>query len=290
MTTNRQLVANQRNARSSSGPLDSSGTRFNAVNHGIMSSEVLIRSGDNREDASELDCLSAGLRDQLSPDGALEDLFFDQIVAFAWRWRRAIRYESARITTRTAQAVARHLRDESHRDEREFYGVSLEGSGRDIDHELADAQSALVDLDAAGDPVQSPSLRRRAVAIAADRFGARLNRILGTRGARRGRAGLMPDEAEAVIADVCARCQLTPGQFWSAVRSDVEAEHDGVQREVADRDQRRRNVVSAAALPEDGDLRKVQRYEAHLSRQLHRALRELQHLQAQRLRAPATAA
>jgi hypothetical protein len=132
MSTDRQLVANGRNALLSTGPIDTGATRLNAVNHGIMSAEVLIRTGDNREDASELDRLSAGLSDQLSPDGALEELLFDQIVPFAWHWRRAIRYESARFASRTSQAVARYVRDEPHRDGRAFYGFSFEGSGRGI--------------------------------------------------------------------------------------------------------------------------------------------------------------
>jgi hypothetical protein len=83
MITDLQLTANQRNASLSNGPLDTGATGPNAMRHGIMSAAVLIRAGDDREDASELDRLSAGLCDLISPTGALEKLPFDQIIAFA---------------------------------------------------------------------------------------------------------------------------------------------------------------------------------------------------------------
>jgi hypothetical protein len=87
MTSEKQAQANQRNARKSTGPKTSEGKaaiRHNALKHGLLAQEVLIFG----EDEDTLMALDECLRDTLKPEGDLEDLLVEQIVAAHWRLRR----------------------------------------------------------------------------------------------------------------------------------------------------------------------------------------------------------
>ena len=50
MPSKKRLEANRRNAKSSTGPQDTTTTSLNAMKHGILSKEVLVFVGDGYED------------------------------------------------------------------------------------------------------------------------------------------------------------------------------------------------------------------------------------------------
>lgn len=92
MTTPKQLAANQRNARSSTGPWTDEGKAVsaqNALKHGLCSLLIVVPG----EAAEEFDQFAAELLAQLAPAGALEVVFAIRVVQAAWRLRRAIRLE-----------------------------------------------------------------------------------------------------------------------------------------------------------------------------------------------------
>ena len=93
MTSEKQAQANRRNARKSTGPKTSEGKatiRHNALKHGLLAEEVLIFG----EDEDALVALGEDLRNTLEPEGDLEDLLVEQIVAASWRLRRLQRVEA----------------------------------------------------------------------------------------------------------------------------------------------------------------------------------------------------
>jgi hypothetical protein len=93
MTSNKQIEANRRNARKSTGPRTQEGkdrASNNAVKHGLLSQDVLIL-GEDRDALWEL---SEQLREELEPVGELEDMLVDRIVAAHWRLRRLGRVEA----------------------------------------------------------------------------------------------------------------------------------------------------------------------------------------------------
>ncbi len=93
MTSEKQAQANRQNARKSTGPRTPEGkdrASNNAVKHGLLSQEVLIRG----EDGAALRELSERLREELKPVGELEDMLMDRIVAAHWRLRRLGRVET----------------------------------------------------------------------------------------------------------------------------------------------------------------------------------------------------
>ena len=103
-TSIRKITANARNARLSTGPRDTSRSRFNAARHGILSRDVLIRTGDGMESEEEFDQLRARMWEDLAPVGALEESLTDDLINLMWRKRRVIAYESALISQKAATA------------------------------------------------------------------------------------------------------------------------------------------------------------------------------------------
>lgn len=85
----KQLEANRRNALKATGPKDTSLTRLNALKHGLLSKEVLIKG----EDRKALVNLGRRLRLDLAPQGELENVLVDRIVSSVWRLKRAVRME-----------------------------------------------------------------------------------------------------------------------------------------------------------------------------------------------------
>src|SRR5215213_651070 len=88
MASESQMRANASNALQSTGPRTGEGkaaSAQNALTHGLRAAQVLLP-----EEAPEpLAVLHEHLRCDLQPQGPMEELLFDRIVAGAWRLRRA---------------------------------------------------------------------------------------------------------------------------------------------------------------------------------------------------------
>ena len=98
MTSDRQAEANRRNARKSTGPKTPEGkavARLNALRHGLLSQEVLLPG----EDEAALQELGESLVADLRPEGALEILLVEDIIAAHWRLRRLRRVETDMFTS-----------------------------------------------------------------------------------------------------------------------------------------------------------------------------------------------
>jgi hypothetical protein len=96
----KQLAANRRNAQKSTGPKTPEGravSKMNALKHGILSKEVLVRGLNIQESSRELFNLYERFWQDLNPVGPVEEMLVDQIVTAHWRLRRALRAESGEI-------------------------------------------------------------------------------------------------------------------------------------------------------------------------------------------------
>lgn len=91
MTTERQLFANRQNSLLSTGPKDTSLTRFNGLQHGLRAQSRLIPG----EEASEYHSLFDKIRSELNPDNTLQEQIVDRIVFYLWRLQRGQRAEVA---------------------------------------------------------------------------------------------------------------------------------------------------------------------------------------------------
>ncbi len=87
MPTPAQILANQANARLSTGPRTPDGKASSARNartHGLTAREVVVHP----EEQPDFDQLLEDLTDELAPEGTLETLTFNNLVHAAWNQRR----------------------------------------------------------------------------------------------------------------------------------------------------------------------------------------------------------
>jgi len=98
--TPKQIAANRRNARKSTGPQTPEGqavSKLNALKHGLRSKETVVRGRCIQEDEQEFAGLHQRLWEDLNPGGVLEEMLVHQIVTTHWRLRRALKAESGEI-------------------------------------------------------------------------------------------------------------------------------------------------------------------------------------------------
>lgn len=264
----------------------SSRPRPNALKHGIMAREVLVQTGPAREDEAELEALGHALRAQFAPRGALQELLVDQIVAIAWRWRRLLRFETAAIVSGSLATLQRLRPLDSSSGPGAAYAVSPLGD--DLTAALPELDADLAALDSSDPLAARPQLWHRAFQLAEAQFGAQIERLLAIDEEDwRDSKGFTARQVKSVLSDACKRSGLDRSGFWSAVRSAAQRERDQTITKIASREQRSSAIMAATCLPNDNDLQKVRRYEAHLSRQFYRALHELDRLQyVQRVQDP----
>jgi hypothetical protein len=110
MTSPKKTQANRQNALKSTGhktPEGKASVRHNALKHGLLAQEVLLQE----EDEEVLRELDERLRAELRPEGEVEDLLVEQIVAAHWRLRRMRRVEAGVFDreSSSARSVANSL-------------------------------------------------------------------------------------------------------------------------------------------------------------------------------------
>ncbi len=94
MTSAAQVLANHSNAQKSTGPRTPEGKAVvaqNAVKHGLLAKEVVIKG----EDPGEFEFYREQMLAELAPAGQMESLLAHRIVGLAWRLRRAERLQAA---------------------------------------------------------------------------------------------------------------------------------------------------------------------------------------------------
>lgn len=97
MTTEKQIEANRENAKLG-GVKTNEGkaiSRYNAIKHGLLSEEVLIK-GENEKILIEL---GKKLRAELKPETEMELLLIDRIIANFWRLKRLLKIEYGEVLT-----------------------------------------------------------------------------------------------------------------------------------------------------------------------------------------------
>ncbi len=95
-----RIAANRRNAKLATGPKTKAGknrSRRNAVQHGILTSVLLIMEGDGAEDSAAFFGFFRDLRRDLRPVGTAEEALVQTIAICYWKERRALQYEAGSI-------------------------------------------------------------------------------------------------------------------------------------------------------------------------------------------------
>jgi hypothetical protein len=278
--TAKQIEANRRNAQKSTGPRTDAGravSRLNALKHGILSTQVLVRGRHGKENAREFKALHARFHEELQPHGPVEEMLVDQIVTAHWRLRRALAAEAGAIAlgvddgkwnrTWGTNPQLRWMQWEVLGDP--IYGMETSAMGnRLLETGLREVRGAVE---------RDGELTEAAVQDFKDTFGNKENVLTRELDRLRLRTRV-PENAEnaaarreenkqQVLALLDRKLRLTT---WRKEECD---DHDRNQAEAQQ---------AVAALPDADTLDKILRYETKLERQMHRAMAQLERLQRMR--------
>ncbi len=267
----RKTEANKSNAQFAKGPDDTSLTRLNALDHGILSKEMVILHGTGQENINEFEALKSSMIRDLAPAGALEELLVDQLITFSWRWRRVIKFENAAIRSRAhtpPEDLLKSLSDFSPNPD----NLKLEAQG------LNEVLRALE----TEDPIQAePDIWVQAFDVA-ENHGMPIEEILGLDKNWDEYDGFTKDQISKVISRTRESNEISKPEFWELVKAAVQLRCQKINADLRLNETAETKKLMAS-LPNDQSVNKIQRYEAHISRQFYKALHELQRLQAARL-------
>lgn len=281
-----------------SGPKTSEGkavAKMNALTHGMRSPAPVIPG----EDAGEWEGHHAGIVAALAPIGAVETALADRVALLIWRLARVGRYETAMVGGSVADAERDYARAE-HERQRYEPGATYSHAANTPE----DCREEIGDATANARLLRGLATRRDGGRIAGMTVGLILHKA-GQFAARHTDDAAFDPEAVAYpalpegedwddlpyvtvatlrecLAALAAAAKVDGGEMIAAVAYHYECEGriakmrlEEVERELARMGARR------MLLPAD-DLDKVQRYEAHLHRQLIQTLRELEAMQERR--------
>ncbi len=112
MTTLKQIEANRRNSRRSTGPKTRTGkaeSKMNAMKHGLLAADLVVRG----EDPVEFTRVLESLVDELQPQGPLEEQLVERVAACMWRLRRLYRIEAGIFAHESLTIELDRARDEA---------------------------------------------------------------------------------------------------------------------------------------------------------------------------------
>jgi hypothetical protein len=317
MTTVKQIEANRKNARRSTGPRTPAGkarVAQNALRHGLGAMAPVLPG----EDPADWEAHRAGVLLSLRPVGTLEEALACRVAVCLWRMQRAAAYETAvtavgldEVEDDARQAPSftggpsDHQRleklEEEMRKKQEVVAMwngtlhlleRLPNMADDAKVDPDDANGALHDLIGALPEGEGDDLDVEGEEFLAD-LGVpedALDDAFGwtgwTAGMIRQAAELMSPESgpapEKLLASALAGRRTTQALGRAAV-AQLEKQAKELRRRVQAREDRLR---VRRMLPPEDTLAKLSRYEAHLSRQMLQSLHELQRLQAARAGEP----
>ena len=266
MTSVRKREANKRNAQLSTGPKNTDVTRFNAVTHGIFTSQAYLESGSSEEERELFEALRDGLYADLAPVGTVEAMLVDDILKCAWSLRAVAGFEQALRGAKQDKAESGNGLNERRKLKSRLKIAEQRLRAFETPDTLTDEQEA-VDwlftlLEGAWGVDVKGTLQLEVEWSAYANFGERDIKLAVN--AARHKRGLLEREV------------------WEEVRLAAERERDDVagQLERLQRGRPRRRMIAGFLQPSFWDL--IVRYDTHYSRRFYQAIRELDRAKASR--------
>jgi hypothetical protein len=276
----------------SGGPARQAGkevVRWNATRHGIRSPAPVVPGIERVEDWEEH---REGVLESLSPEGHLEEVLAERVALLAWRLHRVTRYETESIALyqeKVEEDLARERRFEPGSDhpeavrgnaksDREEHRLFKRFATMEDDKPLSafDADTVVWAAMECADKVSEGEVDPEELLESVSVSG------LPDSDSWVGYEGWTAGTVRAVIEKIAQATGEEPEELLEAAtrRARWKAERTKLEAEKVERDLR--NMVRERLLPDDKTLEKVARYEAHLSRLFHKALHELEAMQARR--------
>jgi hypothetical protein len=276
----KQIEANRQNARKSTGPRTPEGravSKMNALKHGILSKEVLVRGLNRKENSRELAALHQRFWQDLHPVGPVEEMLVDQIVTTHWRLRRALTAESGEIALNVDEGQWQRSRGPHPAllwMQWEAFGDpirSLQGSALGnwlLERWLSEVRTAVE---------QEGEMAEAAIQKVVQGFGGKPNSL--TRELEELRVKLLENPAGMEATALRERNKKQAPAF-------LDGELRSISWRKAKCEEREENAEearqAAAVLPSMEVLEKILRYETKLERQMYRAMAQLERLQRMR--------
>ena len=136
MTSFRQLEANRRNARLSTGPVTEDGkkqSRKNAVRHGLTAETVI----DSLEDADDYAAFELAVTSDYDAQSAVERELVLRLASLLWRLRRATAIESGLFNIQAKQLLQFRDRRQAHQSRERTIERLWSNAADPLDHETA---------------------------------------------------------------------------------------------------------------------------------------------------------
>jgi hypothetical protein len=308
-TSLKKVEANRRNARLSTGPRTEHGKRAvarNAIKHGLLAREVVITAGDGEEDLQEFEALLERLWQEYEPVGVLEETLVQRIATCWWRLARVLRAENGEIRKRLDCAFAEGVLRASDKHSLDMASLDLLGLGKlfstsnETDQKLSGRERLLVVQKCQSD------LRRNHDSVEYSR--AVLLKVKSELASKRDLSEPTKDllaQTFGLTDNVFVKvCLIVAGGTLGKDSSPEEASNEeppnGIDVVIKFIDLRLKELESlkqhtlerakfeqeaearSLGLPAEDATDKLLRYEAHLDRQLYRAMDQLERLQRQR--------
>ncbi len=305
MTTEIQAEANRRNALQSTGPKTGEGieaARFNALRHGLRALQTVVPG----EAPEEWEAHRIGVVEDLKPEGAVELALAEQIASKLWRLGRVVRHEADVIAIGQDRDELAYAHEAAHTGKTEYLrrkqGVAIREDVEEAASALRTARGKLTRRDEAirlleSLPTMGPDVDlpwefaedlMHAVSVD-EKTAAKLEKECETN-----ESGFVSRHALDLLTRKGNPEEMTKSlaEFWREDRKDFEK----AVRKAAGKYKRTLRRYEAAlerlrgsrSLPDEAALDKIQRYEAHLERGLHKALERLQSLQEARGTVPSS--
>jgi len=276
-------------ARGATGPLSVAGkaaSRMNAVRHGILSAEVVVRGLRIQERPDEFKALRTRFWESLAPVGPVEEMLVDRIVTMQWRLRRVLLAETGEIAL-SVDGGRRRRADREPLPLRLFLSqlhdaaVQMEKSTQGLDYLKVVLKSVREDVEREGELTQATCDRLLQGFVNKPNFLTR--KLLGYRERFQANAsssaetsadtdGLTPEE----LKDNHQRAVLQYIE-WKLGEYEELSEQGQEWEDKEETARQAANILPAAAV-----LEKILRYEVALDRQMYRAMNQLERLQRRR--------
>jgi hypothetical protein len=280
IVSQKQLAANRRNARRSTGPTSKKGksiSRLNAVKHGLLANQVVVRGYFQEESRHEFKQLCHEYHESLAPCGPLEEMLVGQIVMAIWRLRRVRMAEAGEIATNVDDAwwnprqppwkIGNGYKQNAVHTRLTDYRNSIEG----IEFVIECLQQLRSDIETAGQVTEQLLKKLGHYPDGPNDIVCKLAAFLDT--LKSNPQNLSPEEMRAQhLQQTLAYLDAQISEFDKLIAT---------RQEQIDVEDAMRHAV--ALLPSSEVLEKIVRYESALQRQLNRSMNQLERLQRRRL-------
>jgi len=278
--TPKQMEANRRNALQSTGPKTASGKKAaarNAMEHGLLASEIVIDGGAGQEHPAEFAALLQGLRDDFSPRGTLEEMLVERVAVSYWRLRRALRCETGETRKRLDSVIGDQERNRDTNFYKDVYfcaldpsGAKLKASSKGVSYLIKSVKLARSEVETKGQ-ISEVLMKLLSTAFGDQLSGVARQISVLNEDIKKAKTGGSPSDLEVAKRKFMELSDNTVKDLERLIPILVRNEHLFLQAR-----------IRSLSLPPPQVLDRIIRYETTIERQLYRALDQLERIQRQR--------